>query len=81
VSKPKGECRASHHPIVRFLYDEARGQAQTFKEIADEAGVSPNMFTHIRNGRVPSVNNVDALLRAMGYRLAIVEADSGERVV
>jgi DNA-binding phage protein len=79
--KPKEPCIASHHPIVRFLYDEARHPAQTFKEIAEDAGVTPNVFTHIRNGHVPSISTADAVLRAMGYRLAVVDAESGEQVM
>lgn len=70
--------RVRHMPIVHMLDDLILDQPKTDKplslnEIARRSGVDQNLIRGWRAGVIPGVGNMDAVLRVLGYRLAVVE--------
>lgn len=64
---------ASHaHPLVREFYRLLADQQTTALDVAERAGLSTGTISDWRTTYAPRVGNLDAALRVLGYRLAIV---------
>lgn len=61
----------SCHKIVKFIDQEIVYQCRSVREIAGVAGIGESTLREWRRGRSPQINNVDAMLGALGYRLTV----------
>lgn len=68
------------HRLVRRMFDLMRETETTQTDIAEEAGVSINWFSHIRVRSMPRVDTLDAVLNVMGYRLDVVRIEDASEV-
>lgn len=60
------------HPLVAVLMRESKRQGRGYEDLAKEAGVAPNtIYGWRRQGRIPNLANIDAVLTVLGYRLTI----------
>lgn len=67
------------HPLVRWMDDALRDTGLTDRYVLARAGLATNtLSTWRRRGHRPRVDLLDAALEVLGYRLAIVDADTGE---
>jgi len=62
-----GSC----HPIVKFIDQEIVYQGRRTREVMSVAGVGESTLREWRRGRSPQIDNVDAVLGALGYRLTV----------
>lgn len=59
--------------VTQDIYELGRASPKTFREITDEAGVSPHAFQYFREGRSPTLATLEPLCKVLGVRLAIVK--------
>lgn len=57
------------HPLIQALMQMIAFQGNTARQVAAEAGVTVDIFSDFRRGRVPRVDTLDALGEVCGYRL------------
>ena len=61
------------HPLVRQLFEIANRERATMKEIAGRAGMVPyQTLSNWRYGSSPQLQNFEAALNALGYKLRVV---------
>jgi hypothetical protein len=60
------------HPFVKFIVRRMIDQEMTWSGLAEISGLSREMMTQWRNRCNPQLSSVEAVLGALGYRLAIV---------
>lgn len=60
------------NPLVRQFIARANRQMTTLSEIAEESGVARDTMSDWRYRSCPKLNNFEAALNVLGYRLAIV---------
>jgi hypothetical protein len=65
----------NHHPVVRGAIEIVDAGGLAYDCVEERAGVGHRTLRHWRNGRMPQVANLDAVLQVMGYRLSIVKMD------
>lgn len=75
---PARNKTSGHHATVARL-DELLGEkgVPAYKA-ATKAGLSINVISAWRNGKEPSVGNLDAVLNVLGYKLAVVPLEAAE---
>lgn len=59
------------HPLVRRLIDLMNTDRTTTAEVAYRAGFRPRTVSCWRYNRMPRLDNFEAALNVLGYRLAI----------
>lgn len=64
------------HPLIRVLVAELNRQATTMGEAADRAGLDRDAVYRWRTTNTPRIDNLDAVLNAIGLRLAVVPIGS-----
>jgi DNA-binding phage protein len=67
------------HPTVQALHEAQRRSGRSVAEVARAAGLSKASIYDWRSRRVPTVTNLDAALRAVGLRLAVVPVETEGR--
>lgn len=66
----------SHHPVIRFIFEEMNRQLASYDDVAKRAGVSPRTISEWGHGKKePLMGNVEAVLGALGYRINVVHED------
>lgn len=60
------------HPLLSDVLSLVARSGRTDSDVSLDAGLSRNSISHWRHRTMPGVNNLDAVLRAIGYRLLIV---------
>lgn len=68
------------HPTVRWFNDALIRSTLSDEWVSARAGVANTCLWQWRRGRRPRVDMLDAALGALGYQLAIVDAETGEVV-
>lgn len=71
------ECR-NGHPAVQFLFAQMFKQRMTQADLADRTGFAYDTLKHWRLYTMPRVNDLDAALNAMGYRITVVKVKNDE---
>jgi len=60
------------HPLLSDVLSLVARSGLTDSDVSLQAGLSRNSISHWRRRTMPGVDNLDAVLRAIGYRLAIM---------
>lgn len=74
-NKANGKRRrmpAHVHPVVASALDLIERSELKQQIIADKSGVHRGTITHWRSAANPTIPNLDAVLGALGYKLAVV---------
>jgi transcriptional regulator with XRE-family HTH domain len=77
----KGKMEPAHiaaHDAVRLLFDVANTIGMGVTDLADRAGVNRSSIRMWRRNRSPGVDNLEACLNVIGYRLVAVKIDREE---
>lgn len=59
------------HPIVRFIFEEARRQNLSIQHLADKAGMDRVTILKWKDTHSPSLSNAEAALNALGHTIKI----------
>ena len=60
------------HPLARHFFELASKSGRSLNDIAAEAGIHPKTFGSWKQKFSPQIENLEAALNALGYRLAVV---------
>ena len=60
------------HPLLSDVLSLVARSGRTDSDVSLDAGLSRNSISHWRHRTMPGVNNLEAVLRAIGYHLLIV---------
>lgn len=59
------------HPIIARVFAEMQGQQITYEALAGQAELSMQTLFMWKKGRDARLQNIEAVLNALGYRLVI----------
>ena len=66
---------ANHHPLLHAFEAVQRARGLSDTQINERAGFSSNALRTWRQGRNPTVANLDAALNVLGFRLVLAPLD------
>ena len=70
------------HPLVHFLWSQIIEQQTSQEDVAARSGVSSSAMRKWRRvNRVPRLSEIEAVLNALGFNLAVVPDDSRRPVL
>lgn len=72
---PPAENRAVH-PLIRWIWNRMNADMWVEEDLADRAGVTSSCIRKWRRGeRNPRLQELEAVINALGYRLVVKEAE------
>lgn len=71
---------AKAHPLVKAMVGLMNKHGVTFTDLEEDVGLCRQSMSDWRYRRQPKIDNFDAALNAIGYKLQIVELEKHGRV-